>query len=188
MRGVRSGVLVAVTIVLAVGHVAYWYWPRERPGTLDSSSQEAGVLDRSDLPLRVWVAHPHQNLAFLTDGESGDNWRRGLSGLLDVPEIELPRFGPFALPPADGMALATDEEGERMIAVARVYPAIALLARLAGKLAGNPWLAGGVVERGGRKLEVRWSGRAWMLRSRGEAWPQGAARVRTRGRRWRAWR
>lgn len=162
-------------IVLAAGHLAYWYWPRERPGTLEAGSLAAGVLDRSDLPLRVWVAYPHQNLAFLSHGESGDNWRRGLSGLLDVPEIDLPRFGPFSLPPANGLALASDEAGERMLAVARVYPVIALLARVAGKLAANPWLSGGTVDRGGRRLEVRWSGRVWMLRTPGEAWPQGAA-------------
>jgi hypothetical protein len=175
MRGVRSTVLGAAMIVLAAGHVAYWYWPRERPGTLETGSLAAGVLNRADLPLRVWIAHPHQNLAFLSNGERGDNWRRGLAGLLAVPEIELPRFGPFALPPANGMALASDETGERFLAVARVYPAIGLLARVAGKLAGNPWLAGGVVDRGGQRLEVRWSGRVWMLRTPGEAWPRATA-------------
>ncbi|MDH3522928.1 MAG: hypothetical protein OES32_05015 [Acidobacteriota bacterium] len=172
MRGVRNGVLALALIVLAAAYLAYWYVPRERPGAPAAGSLVAGLLQSSDLPLRAWVAHPHQNLAFLVLSGSGENWRRGLAALIAVPEIDLPGFGPFPLPPAHGMAVASDEAGERLVAAASVYPTIAVLARLAGRLAGNPWLAGGEVEHGKRRFEVRWAGRVWMLRTPGEEWPR----------------
>jgi hypothetical protein len=91
-----------------------------------------------------------------------------------VPQIELPRFGPFSLPPARSLAVASDAEGERLVVVARIYPAIAWIARAAGTLARNPWLTGGVVGDAGRRLEVAWDRGHWMLRTPGEAWPQAA--------------
>jgi hypothetical protein len=56
---------------------------------------------------------------------------------------------------------------------ARVYPTQALVARLAGKLAGNPWLAGGRVEDEDGVLEIRWSGTLWTVR-RGPATERAA--------------
>jgi hypothetical protein len=168
MQGVRKATLVAALIVLGAGHVAYWYWPREHPGALRRGSSTAAVLAASDLPLRAWIAYPHQNLAFLATAERGDSWRRGLADLAGLPAIELPRFGPFRLPPASELAVATDGAGKRLLVAARVYPLISWVARAAGRIAGNPWLSGGVVEDGGRELLVEWQGRMWILRTAGE--------------------
>ena len=166
MRGVRKGAIWAGLIVLAAGHVAYWYWPREHPGAPSERSPVADLLAAEDLAIRAWVAYPHQNLAFLARGDSGANWRIGLSELAGVPPIELPGFGPFPLPPASELAVATDASGRRLRVAARVYPVMAWIARAAGRLAGNPWLAG-------RRLEVAWQGRTWTLRSPGDDWPAG---------------
>ena len=174
MRSVKGGALFVVLILLGAAHVAYWYWPREHAGSPAADSAAAGLLASSELPLRAWVAHPHQNLAFLAHEQSGANWRSGLSELLGTPQLQLPGFGPFPLPPASELAVATDEEGERLVVAASVYPVIAWVARAAGWVAGNPWLAGGRVEEGGRRLDVMWRGRTWMLKTEGEAWPDAA--------------
>lgn len=171
MRASKRTGLLAVLILLAAGHVGYWYWPRERQALPRTGSLPASLLASDQLPLRTWVAYPHQNLAFLANGESGKNWRRGLSDLVGVPEIELPSFGPFPLPPSSELAVATDADGERLVVAAQIYPLMALVARAAGKLAGNPWLAGGEIYEGGRTLEVAWQGRTWLLRTPGEKWP-----------------
>ena len=177
MRASKRTGLLAVLILLAAGHVGYWYWPRERQALPRTGSLPASLLASDQLPLRSWVAYPHQNLAFLANGESGKNWRRGLSDLVGVPQIELPSFGPFALPPSSALAVATDADGERLVVAARIYPLMALVARAAGKLAGNPWLAGGEIYEGGRTLEVAWQGRTWLLRTPGESWPVTTDRV-----------
>ena len=172
MRDVKKRAFLAALILLVVAHLAYWYAPREHAGAPKPGTEVGAVLNGSDLPLRVWLAYPHQNLAFAGGSKRGNNWRRGLAGLLDLPEIKVPAFGPFSLPPASELALATDESGERMVVAARIYPGIAAVARAAGAVAGNPWLAGGTVVQGGRRLEVAWSGRIWMLRTEGERWPE----------------
>ncbi|MCZ6506976.1 MAG: hypothetical protein O7A04_02855 [Acidobacteria bacterium] len=172
MRSVKRGALLVILILLGAAHVAYWYWPREHAGSPAADSAAAGLLASPELPLRAWVAHPHQNLAFLAHAESGANWRRGLSELLGIPQLRMPGFGPFPLPPASELAVATDEDGKRLIVAARIYPAISWIARAAGRLAGNPWLAGGRVEEGGRRLDVMWRGRTWMLKTVGEEWPE----------------
>lgn len=175
MRSVSRGVVAAASIVLAVAHVAYWYWPREHAAATRDGSATTGLLLEGDLPLRAWVAYPHQNLGFLGRAESGENWRRGLSDLLGVPEIQLPAFGPFSLPPASSLAVAADADGRRLVVVAKIYPVIAVLARAAGVVARNPWLTGGTVRSTGRPLEVAWDGGYWMLRTPGEPWPRAAA-------------
>jgi hypothetical protein len=175
MLRVSRGVLAAGSILLVAAHVAYWYWPREHTGSARAGTATAGLLIDGELPLRAWVAYPHQNLAFLVDAESGDNWRRGLSELLGAPPISLPRFGPFPLPPASSLAVAADDSGRRLVVVARIYPMIAVLARAAGVVARNPWLTGGSVGTVERPLEVAWDGRDWMLRTPGESWPHRAA-------------
>ncbi len=171
MRLAGRGLSIAVLILLAAAHVAYWYLPREHARSLRPGSGTATVFENADLPFRAWIAHPHQNLGFLESGLSGERWREGLAKLLGVPELEVPDFGPFALPPAAELALATDEKGERLILAARIYPAVAAIARLAGSVANNPWLAGGRLEEGGRLYEVEWRSGCWMLRTSGESWP-----------------
>lgn len=101
--------------------------------------------------------------------------------------LRWPGFGPFPVPPASELAVALGgvEEGgagERAsgAAVARIYPTWALVAKLAGRLAGNPWLAGGPGERGrveafGGTARVRWEGRDWFLERHLER--EGGSRV-----------
>jgi len=172
MLSVKKAALVALLILLGAGHVAYWYVPREHAATLAAENEVGAVLAHDDLPLRVWFAYPHQNLAFVAGSEGGERWREGLAEMLGVPTVELPAFGPFALPPANEMAVATDFSGDRMVAAARVYPGVALFARAAGMLADNPWLSGGEVVQAGRRFEVTWEGRTWIVRSQGERWPE----------------
>ena len=75
----------------------------------------------------------------------------------------MPRFGPFSLPPASSLAVATSPQGERVAMVVEVYPVLAVVARLAGWVARNPILGGGPVVLDGRSYEVVWRGRSWSL-------------------------
>lgn len=71
------------------------------------------------------------------------------------------RFGPFALPPAREAAVALAADGG--VAAFRFAPWQATLARWAGRLAGNPVLAGGRVERASREVRVRWLDATWIV-------------------------
>ncbi|MCM2270808.1 MAG: hypothetical protein NDJ75_11950, partial [Thermoanaerobaculia bacterium] len=76
----------------------------------------------------------------------------------------LPSFGPWSLPPARELVVA--QRGEELAVVLAVYPTVALVARASGRLAGNPWLAGGDVELGrGRAARVTWTEGRWRLAS-----------------------
>jgi hypothetical protein len=81
-----------------------------------------------------------------------------------LPPPALPAFGPFALPPSRELTACSDLDGGRLVVAARVYPLLGLVARTAGRLAGNPWLAGGRVEEEERALEVAWDGGLWTVR------------------------
>ncbi len=157
--------MAAGVIVLAAAHVAYWYLPRERGGRPKPGAAVAALLDGGEGHFTAWVPYPHQNLGFLAS-DDGD-WRTGLSKLLGTPDLELPGFGPFALPPASELAVTTDRSGERFVVAARIYPLVALVARAAGTVASNPWLAGGEIDERGERYEVRWDGNVWMMRPAG---------------------
>ncbi len=167
MRSTAQRALIGGVIVLAVGHLAYWYLPRHHPRTVDTDGAGAALLTGAELPVRVWIAHPHQNLGFLAHGEGARRWRQGLSRLLGTPEVELPRFGPFAVPPARALTIATDLAGDELAVVAEVFPAVGVVARAAGAVAANPWLEGGEVDEGGRRWRVSWTGMSWRLESGG---------------------
>lgn len=164
-RAVLAGLLLAGAVALA-GHWAFWYRPRVRPAALRPSRPSGQLLVRSSLPLRVWVPFPHQNLGALERGldDSGPALAAA-ARLLELATPELPRFGPFAVPPARALALATEDSGGDFELVVEVYPVVALLARAAGVVAGNPLLSGGPVTVSGRRCEVSWSDRAWHLRA-----------------------
>lgn len=156
----RQLVLAAAIILAAGGHVGWSYWPRERVGRLEEGSATAALLLASDLPYRAWVAYPHQNLGVL------ERFRRRsapVAHLAQLPLPDLPSFGPLATPPARDLAVASSSDGRRFVLVARVYPWIAVLARWAGELAGNPWLAGGGIGQGERRAEVTWRGSTWIV-------------------------
>ena len=171
----RRKLFLAAAVLLLVGAVAhawYWYAPRVRAGTPNPDDLPGRLLAQSagagsELPYAVWVAYPHQNLGALEAGlGSADERREFLAAtarLAELPAIELPRFGPFAAPPARELAVVSDLAGERVVVAARVYPLLAAVARLAGKLAGNPWLAGGEVEAFGGRATVSWDGTLWTV-------------------------
>jgi hypothetical protein len=153
---------------LAVAGAIYYrsvFAPGERAGV---PSPELAALLAADSPYEraVWIASPHQNLGALDERVGDlDLYLAELSALAGVQSPRLPRFGPFALPPARELALAWNGSGDRFLAVARIESGIGFVARLAGRLAGNPWLSGGQVTSGGRSVTVRWQGPLWIVSS-----------------------
>jgi hypothetical protein len=125
-------------------------------------------MSAGDLPVRIWIPYPHQNLGAL-ERALGD--LRGLSEvstyLLAQDLASLPSFGPFRLPPSRDLVVAGSSDGSRVVVAASVFPLVARLARVAGRLADNPWLAGGSVELQGRDVQVEWLEGTWLA-SQGE--------------------
>lgn len=159
--------LIGVLVVAAVGHAVYWYLPRERATIADPADGPARLLASRRWPLRAWLAFPRHNLGALASSvPDAEGWLAAIARLAGLREPgRLPRFGPFAVPPARELAIASDLQGKDVAIVARVEPVLAWAARLAGKLAGNPWLGGGVVDSGGRRLTVSWRGTLWRVSS-----------------------
>jgi hypothetical protein len=155
---------VALLILALVSHAYYWYAPRPRvgrPGVEDPTSRL--FFGARDLPLRVWVPFPHQNLAALEQAIGDlDGLSEVSSYLMSRDLASLPSFGPFRMPPARDLVVAGSPDGSRIVVAATVYPVVAGLARLAGRLAGNAWLAGGPVELHGRTVEVEWRDGMWI--------------------------
>jgi hypothetical protein len=126
----------------------------------------------------VWVPYPHQNLGALA-GAIGDlqdvvaaaarlsSGERPPAG--KEPE-EPPTFGPFEVPPASELTACSDLAGGRLRVVARIYPLLAAVAKVAGRLADNPWLAGGEAGR----ARIVWDGRLWSV-TEGEDEPPAPA-------------
>lgn len=157
-------------VVLVAGHLAYWYRPRERPAVPTPADLPGELLVSREHDVVLWLPYPHQNLGALARS-TGDlrEYLAALARLAGLPEIRIPSFGPFVVPPARELALALDgpgdgEEGSFLLA-ARVYPAVAWLGKGAGWLAANPWLAEGEPERRGRRFRVSWEGTLWRVES-----------------------
>jgi hypothetical protein len=155
--------LAAGAAAAALAHAAYWYLPRERPGQ-PPSPEALELLADPAAAGAIWIAYPHQNLGRL-ERFVGDvaAWGALLAGRERGPSAALPRIGPFVAPPATELALALPAHEAGPVALARLYPSAALLARTAGRLARNPWLAGGAVEAGGAARTVAWDGSLWRL-------------------------
>jgi hypothetical protein len=152
---------VVVGSFLLVGHWWYWYAPRIRPAR---PSQSRLSLVPDDCEVGLWIPYPHQNLAVLRR-EVGDldAFTAAVAGLLGMPAPRLPHLGSGPAPPADELVLTRDREGRTRVEV-QMYPLAAVLVRLAGGLAGNPWLMGGPVEAEDHgALQVSWQGRVWRL-------------------------
>lgn len=171
----RRAVLLGALAVGLAGHLWFWYAPRERPGRPDPATVAGRLFFAPSATAALWLPHPHQNLGALEQavGEA----RSFVAAAAEVAggnAPDLPAFGPFRVPPASELVAVQDETGRYTLA-ARVYPAMALLARAAGKVAGNPWLSGGEVEMGGQPARVRWQGRTWIVEPRQVAVPPAAA-------------
>lgn len=164
-RRLAIALLAGAAVLAAAGYLRSVFAAQERAGV---PSSELAALLAADSPFEraLWLASPHQNLGAL-DERVGDLelYLGEISRLTGVATPRLPRFGPFALPPARELALAWNGSGESFLGVARIETGIGWIARLAGRLAGNPWLAGGRVEAGGRSFEVSWQGPLWIVAS-----------------------
>ncbi|MCM2269979.1 MAG: hypothetical protein NDJ75_07745, partial [Thermoanaerobaculia bacterium] len=156
--GVAAGALAA-----CAAHVVYWYLPRERPARPSPAAEAA--LAESGWEAVVWIPFPHQNLGLL-ERRVGDlrRWLELVAPPGRIAADRLPSFGPWSLPPARELVVA--QRGEELAVELAVYPTVALVARASGRLAGNPWLAGGDVELGrGRAARVTWTEGRWRLAS-----------------------
>ena len=180
---VFAGAGLALAALLAA-HVVYWYVPRERavalrlrPAASATASEPLQVLASGAYDVCLWVPYPHQNLGALS-GAIGDlqdvigaaaRLASGEAGEASPPRPreaeEPPPFGPFEVPPANEMVACSDLAGGRRKVAARVYPALAAVAKLAGRVAGNPWLAGGVAG----TTRIAWDGRLWTVTAGAEA-------------------
>lgn len=149
-------IILLVILGAVAGHVIYWYGPRERAAAPEPGGLPARLLASGEYGACLWVPYPHQNLGKLSGSISnGADWLAAAARVAGVPPPRLPSFGPFAVPPSHEVAVCSDLDGRRFFAVARVYPGLAMVARLAGRVADNPWLAGGQVrETRGRRSEV----------------------------------
>ncbi len=166
-RGLRWFWVALLGLVLLVGHYLYWYSPRPRQTTLKPRSLAAYLLAGDDYQACLWLAYPHQNLAMLADEVgNADRYLAAVAEVTGLRRMEVPRFGPFRAPPAREIVIASADGGERFVVAARIYPGVALVARLAGKIASNPWLAGGDVELSGRSAQVSWRHGLWLLEPR----------------------
>ncbi|HLF57441.1 MAG TPA: hypothetical protein VI942_11405 [Thermoanaerobaculia bacterium] len=162
--GAAWGLAIGAVAAIA-SHAGYWYLPRER-GATPSPEARALVTD-AGWQNAIWIAYPHQNLGRL-ERRVGEirSWISLARGAERSPAGRvLPRLGPFAVPPASELAVAERAGGE-IRALLRVYPAVRLLAKAAGGLASNPWLAGGEVRLGADRVgQVAWKGAFWTLES-----------------------
>jgi hypothetical protein len=169
--------LLLLLVLLLAAHIYYWYLPRERalaPPPPDAAGAPLQGLAPGAYDLCVWIPYPHQNLGVLAAAVADLPEVIAAAGRLSRREASagargggdrgrepqaLPTFGPFEVPPADEIVACTDLAGGRLRVVARIYPVLSLVAKAAGHLAGNPWLAGGEAGR----MRIHWEGRLWSV-------------------------
>ena len=158
-------------------------------GRAVAAGEPLEVLAAGRYDLCLWVPYPHQNLGVLAGavddlpgviaaavrlsrGAGGaQDEDAGAAGAAAKEPQDLPTFGPFEVPPASELVACADLAGGRLRVVARIYPALAAVARLAGRLAGNPWLAGGEAGR----MRIAWDGRLWTVIAGEESPPPAVA-------------
>ena len=159
-----GAIAVAATLAL-VGHWHYWYRPRAHPATPDPKSRTAQiVLAESGADLRIWIPFPHQNLGVLENRLGDlDSVSRAVEDLAGLHPFDLPSFGPFRLPPAYEIVVATDQTGAELVVAARIFPVARWLFRAAGLVANNPWLRGGELTVRDRQVRVHWRGDLWTM-------------------------
>jgi hypothetical protein len=170
----RSLIAVVVLLLLLVGHYWYWYAARERPAAPDPAGMPARLLASGAYDACAWAPYPHQNVGVLAGAvDDGARYIEAAARMAGAPPPVLPSFGPFALPPSREIVACSDWDGQRFTAAARVYPVLGAVARLAGRLAGNPWLAGGEIAQTEREAGAS-PGRAGLVeRTVHVAWRDG---------------
>lgn len=159
---------IPFVVLAALGHWIYWYQPRLRA---DAPGEDlpSRILRSEGFDTAVWIAHPHQNLPTLAEMTGLD--APGLAAALRLAGVtgaDAPRLGQVRIPPASSLAVAASDDGEHVMAAARVHPLAAGFLRLAGMLASNPWLEGGTVRVGtgapgesAVEVTLAWRGATW---------------------------
>jgi hypothetical protein len=172
MRRLLRALIPVLLLLLVAGYFLYAYWPRERAAV--PSGLPARLLASGEYGACLWIPYPHQNLGKLEGAiDDPSSYLAAAARVADLPAPVLRSFGPFAVPPSSEIVACSDLDGDRFLLVARVYPGLAAVARLAGRLADNPWLRGGdVKETQGEQdeveekvLHVAWQDGYWMVRS-----------------------
>jgi hypothetical protein len=186
MRRLWKPVLLLALVVAGTVYILRSYWPRERPAVPDPDGLPARLMASGAYEACFWVPYPHQNVGALSEVvDDGRDWLEAAARVAEVPPPVLPSFGPFAVPPSREVVVCSDLDGDRFFVAAQVYPLLGSVAKLAGTVADNPWLAGGdiretkgtgdaVVE---RVLHVAWNGGVWTVSGGGEA-PADPSKVR----------
>ncbi len=163
--------LLAILLALAI-HGYRSYAPRERAAVPNPDGLPARLMASGAYEACFWVPYPHQNVGALSRVvNDGRDWLAAAARVAGVPPPVLPAFGPFAVPPSEEIAVCSDLDGGRFFVAAQVYPALGAVAKLAGTVADNPWLAGGEIrenERAGngvveRVLHVAWREGVWTV-------------------------
>lgn len=159
----RTGLLLLL-VALVAGAVAHWaYWYRARAHAM-APHDSALLREPGALPVVLWVPFPHQNLGALGGAvERPADVLAAAARLAHLPPPRLPRLGPFGFPAGRELLLQASRDGEQVRAAVRFYPTTAILARLSGLLAGNPWLKGGTVQIRHRAARTWWDGLVWRL-------------------------
>ncbi|MDA8015843.1 MAG: hypothetical protein MPN21_00215 [Thermoanaerobaculia bacterium] len=163
----RSAICLALAPLLVLAGLAHWrfeYQPRLRPAAPEDDLP-ARILSADGWDTAVWIAHPHQNLPALAETTGLDG--PGLAAALRLAGIDPPDLDRFRVPPASSLAVAVGEGGREWVAAARVHFLAAGFFRLAGTLAGNPWLRGGTVrwtsvDDQALDVTVSWRGTTWV--------------------------
>lgn len=172
MRKLSKLLLFLLVLLLIAGHILRSYWPRERPAVPDPNGLPARLMASGAYEACFWVPYPHQNVGALSEAvEDGSAWLGAAARMAGVPPPVFPSFGPFAVPPSKEIAVCADLDAERFFVAAQVYPGLGSVAKAAGTVAGNPWLAGGeITESQGtgdavveRVLRVAWNGGVWTV-------------------------
>lgn len=184
MRRLSKLLLFLLVLALIAGHILRSYWPRERPAAPDPDGLPARLMASGAYEACFWVPYPHQNVGELSEVvEDGSAWLEAAARVAGVPPPVLPSFGPFAVPPSKEIAVCSDLDGERFFVAAHVYPGLGAIAKAAGTVADNPWLAGGeITESRGtghavveRVLRVAWNEGVWTVTSGAGPPPVGPA-------------
>jgi hypothetical protein len=171
MRRLLRLAIPLLLVLLVAGYLFYAYWPRERSAL--ASGLPARLLASGEYGACLWIPYPHQNLGKLAGSiDDPGSYLAAAARVAGLPVPVMRSFGPFAVPPSSEIVACSDLDGERFLLVARVYPELAAVARLAGRLADNPWLRGGdVKETQGkgdaveeRVLHVAWRDGYWTVR------------------------
>jgi hypothetical protein len=182
MRRLPRLAIPLILALLAVGYLLYSYWPRERAAV--PSEVTARLLASGEYGACLWVPYPHQNLGKL-EGTIDDPaaYLAAAARVADLPAPVIRPFGPFAVPPSREIVACSDLDGKRFLLMAKVYPGLAAVARLAGRLADNPWLRGGDIKEAQgtndaveeRVLHVVWRDGYWTVRLGDEPKPEGGS-------------